>query len=84
MLKIIHARFQHYTNHEPSDIQAGFRKVTRTRDQIGNILWIIQKREFRKNIYLCFINYAKAFEWIVTNCGKPLKRWEYQTILPVF
>ena len=84
MFKIFRARFQHYVNQEPSDVQAGFWKVRGTRDQIGNILWIIEKgREFKKNIYLCFVNSAKAFEWIITNCGKPLKRWEYQTILLV-
>ena len=84
MLKIFHARFQHYANQETSDVQAGFRRVRGTRDPIDNIFWIIEKgREFQKNIYLCFINCTKAFEWIITNCGKPLKRWEYQTILPV-
>ena len=55
-----------------------------TRDQIANIHWIIEKaRELQKNIYLCFINYVKAFVWIIIGCGKLLKRWEYQTILPV-
>ena len=63
--------------------QAGFRKGRGTRDQIANILWIIEKaREFQKNIYFCFIDYAKAFVWIATNCGKYFKRWEYQTTLP--
>ena len=53
-----------------------------TRDQIANIRWIIEKaREFQKNIYFCFIDYAKAFVWITINCGKFLKRWEYQTTL---
>ena len=51
--------------------------------QIANICWIAKKaREFQKNIYFCFIDYAKAFMWITTNSGKFLKRWEYQTILP--
>ena len=51
-----------------------------TRDQTANIHWIIEKaREFQKNIYFCFIDYAKAFVWITTNCGKFFKRWEYQT-----
>ena len=55
-----------------------------TRDQIANIRWIKEKaREFQKNIYLCFIDCAKAFVWIMTNCGKLLERWEYQIILLV-
>ena len=59
-------------NHEITDVQAGIRKGRRTRDQIANIRWIIDKaREFQKNIYFCFIDYAKALiEWITTNCGK--------------
>ena len=65
MLKILHARLQHYVNKELSDVQAGFRKGRGTRDQISNIHWIIEKaREFQKNIYLCFINYAKAFDYV--------------------
>ena len=69
-------------NHDPPDVQAGFRKGRGTRDQIANICWIIEKvREFQKNIY-SFIDYAKAFVWITTNCGKFLKGWEYQTTLP--
>ena len=69
-----------YVNHELPDVQAGFRKGRGTRDQIANICWIIEKaREFQKNIYFCFIDYAKVFVWITTNCGKFLKRWEYQT-----
>ena len=84
MLKILHARLQHYSNQEPPDVQAGFRKGKGTRDQIANIRWFIEKvREFQRNIYLCFIDYAKTFVWIMTNCGKLLERWEYQTILPV-
>ena len=60
-----------------------FVKGRGTRDQIANIFWIIEKaREFQKNIYFCFIDYAKAFVWITINCGKFFKRWEYQTILP--
>ena len=72
-------------NQELPDVQAGFRKGRGTRDQIADIHWIIEKaREFQKNIYLCFINYAKALiVWIITNCGKLLKRWKHQTILPV-
>ena len=78
MLKILHARLQHYANQEFPDAQAGFRKGRRTRDLIANICWILEKaREFQKNIYLCSINYAKAFNcWIMTNCGKLLERWE--------
>ena len=65
---------------ELPDVQDGFRKGRGTRDQIANIHWIIETaREFQQNIYFCFIDYAKAFVWITTNCGKYLKRWEYQT-----
>ena len=61
MLKILQARLQQYLNHEFPDVQAGFRKGRGTRDQIANILWIIKKaREFQKNIYFCFIDYAKV------------------------
>ena len=70
-------------NCELPDVQAGFWKGRGTRDQIANIRWIIEKaREFEKNIYFCFIVYAKASVWITTNCGKFLKRWEYQTTWP--
>ena len=69
-------------NHELPDVQTGFRKGRRTRNQIANICWIIEKvREFQKNIYFCFIAYAKAFVWITRNYGKFLKRWEHQTTL---
>ena len=61
MLKILQARLQLYVNRELPDVQAGFRKNTGTRNQIANIHWIIEKaREFQKNIYFCFIDYAKA------------------------
>ena len=72
MLKILQARLQQYVNCEFSDVHAGFRKGRGTRDQIANIHWIIEKaREFQKNIYFFFINYAKALTvWITTNCGK--------------
>ena len=84
MLKILHARLQHYVNQELPDVQARPRKGKGTRVQIANICWIIEKaREFQKNIYLFFIDYTKAFVWIMTDCGKLLERWEYQTILPV-
>ena len=63
MLKILQARLQQCVNREPPDVQAGFRKGRETRDQIANIRWIIEKaREFQKNIYFCFIDYAKAFD----------------------
>ena len=79
MLKILQVRLQQYVNLELPDVQAVFRKARGTRDQIANICWIIEKpREFQENIYFCFTNYAKAFVWITTNCGKFLKRWEYQ------
>ena len=65
MLKILHARLKHYANQELPDVQAGLRKERGTRDQIANICWMIQKaREFKKNIYLCFINYPKAFDCV--------------------
>ena len=83
MLKILQARLQKYVCHEFPDIQAGFRKARGARDQTANICWVIEKAtEFQKNIYFCFIDYAKAFVWIATNYGKFLKRWEYQTTLP--
>ena len=65
MLKILQARLQLYVNHELPDVQARFRKGRGTRDQIANILWIMEKaREFQKNIYFGFIEYAKAFDFI--------------------
>ena len=128
MLKILQARLQQYMNHEIPEVQAGFRKGRGTRDQIANICWIINKaRDFQKNIYFCFMDYAKTFDWnllklvsiesgmpsnhlilchplllppsifpstrvfsnesvlltcVDHNCGKFLKRWEYQTTLP--
>ena len=68
MLKILQARLQQYVNRELPDVQAGFRKGRGTRDQIANICWIIKKaREFQKNIYFCFIDYAKAFDCVHNN-----------------
>ena len=68
MLKILQARLQQYVNRELPDVQAGFRKGRGTRDQIANICWIIEKaREFQKNIYFCFIDYAKAFGCVDQN-----------------
>ena len=65
VLKILQARLKHYMNHELPDVLAGFRKGRGTRDQIANICWIIEKaREFQKNIYFCFIGYAKAFDCV--------------------
>ena len=65
MFKILQARLHQYMNHEFPDVQAGFRKGRGTRDQIANIRWIMEKaREFQKNIYFCFIDYAKAFECV--------------------
>ena len=68
MFKILQARLQQYVNSELPDVQAGFRKGGGTRDQIANICWIIKKaREFHKNIYFCFIGYAKAFDCVDHN-----------------
>ena len=84
MFKSLQARLQQYVNHELPDVQAGFRKGGETRDQIAKICWIIEKaREFQKNIYFRFIDYAKAFDCVDhNNCGKFWKRWEYQTTWP--
>ena len=68
MLKILQARLQQYLNHELPDVQAGFRKGRGTRDQIANIRWIMENaRDFQKNIYFCFIDYAKAFDCVDHN-----------------
>ena len=84
MLKILQARLQQYINQELPDVQAGFRKGRGTRDQIANIHWMIKKaREFQKNNYLCFIDYAKAFDCVDHNkLWKILKEMEYQTTWP--
>ena len=81
MLKILPARLQQYVNRELPDVQGGFRKGRGTRDQIANIRWIIEKAsEFQKNIYFCFIDYAKAFDCVDHNqLWKILKEMEYQT-----
>ena len=72
ILKILKARLQQYMNQELADVQAGFRKDRETRDQIANIQWIIEKaREFQKNVYFCFIDYAKPFDCVDDN-----KLWE--------
>ena len=68
MLKILQVRLQQYVNHKLPDVQAGFIKGRRTRDQIANICWVIEKaREFQKNIYFCFIDYAKVFDCVDHN-----------------
>ena len=68
MLKILQARLQQYMNQKLLDVQAGFRKGRETRDQIANIRWIIKKaKEFQKNIYFCFIDYAKACDYVDYN-----------------
>ena len=83
MLKILQPRLQQYINCELPDVQVGFRKGRGTRDQVANIRWIIKKaRKFHKNIYFCFIDYAKAFVWITTNWAKFFKRWECKTTWP--
>ena len=84
ILKILQARLQQYMNRELPDVQAGFRKGRGTSDQIANIRWMIEKaREFQKNIYFRFIDYAKAFDCVDhKNYVKFWKRWEYQTTWP--
>ena len=83
MLKILQARLQQYMNHELPNVQYEFRKGRGTRDQIANICWIIEKaREFQKNIYFCFIVYAKAFDCGSQQTVKFFKRWEYHTTWP--
>ena len=81
MLKIHQARLQQYVNRKLADVQAKFRKGRGTRDQIANIRWIIEKaREFRKTSSSVLLTMPKPLTvWITTNCGKSLKRWEYQT-----
>ena len=78
---IFQARLQQYMNHEPPDVQAGFRKGRGTRDQIANIRWIIEKaREFQKTSISALLTVPKPLTvWITINCGKFWKRWEYQT-----
>ena len=74
MPKILQARLQRYVNHELPDVQARFRKGRGTRDQIASIHWSIEKQEFQKNIYICFIDYAKAFDCVDHN--KLWKIWK--------
>ena len=86
MFKILQARVQQYVNCEFPDVQAGFRKGRGTRDQIANICWIIEKaREFLKNIYFCFIDFAKAFDCVDHNNWKILQEMgilDHLTLLP--
>ena len=83
MLKILQARLQQYVNCELPDVQAGFRKGRGTRDQIAHIRWIIEKaREIQKNIYFCFIDYAKGLDCVDHNKLWKILRWEYQTTWP--
>ena len=78
MLRIFQTRPQQYVNRELPDVQVGFRKGKGTRDQIANILWVIEKvREFQKNIYFCFIDYAKAFD-----CVDHSKLWKTLKEIP--
>ena len=82
MIKISHARLQHYAKQELPNIQAVFRKGRGTRDQIANICWVVEKaREFQKTSTSVSSTVLKLLVvWIITNCGKLLKRWEYHTI----
>ena len=84
MLKIFQARHQKPMNLELLDVQAGFRKGRGSKDPIASIRWIIEKvRDIHKNIYFCFIDYAKPLTvWITMNSGKFLKSWEYQSTIP--
>ena len=86
MLKILQDRLQQYVNHEFPDVQAEFRKDKGTRDRIADIHWIIKKaREFHKNIYFCFVDYAKAFDYVNHNkLWKILKEMEVPDHLPTF
>ena len=84
MLKILPIRLQQYMNQELPDVQAGCRKGRGTRDQIANIRWIIEKESSRKTSTSALLTMPKALTvWITRNCGKFLKRWEYQTTLHV-
>ena len=84
LLKILQAMLQQYMNRELPDVQAGFRNDRGTRNQIANICWMIEKaREFQKNIYFCFIDYAKAFDCVDHNkLWKILQEMKYQTTWP--
>ena len=81
MLKILQARLQQYVNRELPDVQAGFRKGRGTKDQIANIHWVIEKEESsnKTSTFALFSMPKSLTVWIITNCGKLFKRWEYQT-----
>ena len=85
MLKILQAMLKKYINWELPDVQAGIRKDRGTRDQIANIHWIIGKtRELQNNIYFASLTTLKPLiVWIIANCGKFLKKWDYQITLPI-
>ena len=81
MLKILQVRLQQYVNRELPDVQVGFRKGRGTRDQIANIRWIMEKaREFQKNIYFCFIDYVKAFTFLLRAVIEILSNWRRDMI----
>ena len=84
MLKILQTSLQQHLNWEVWDVQAGFRKGRGSKDPMASIHWIIEKvRDIQKNIYFCFIDYAKPLTvWITMNSGKFLKSWEYQSTIP--
>ena len=83
MLKILQARLHQYVKCELPDVQTGFRKGRGTRDQIANIHWIMEKaKEFQKNIYFCFIDYAKAFDCVDHTLWEILQEMEYQATWP--
>ena len=85
MLKILQVRLLQYMKRELPEVEAGFRKGRGTRDQIANICWIIEKgKEFQKNIYFCFIEYTKDFDYVDHTEWKILKEMGYQTTLPAF
>ena len=80
MLKILQVRLQQYVNQELPDVQGGFRKGRRTRDQIANICWVIEKQDNSRNTSSASLTPPKPLTvWITTNCGESLKRWKYQT-----
>ena len=91
MLKILQARLQEYVNSELPDVHAGFRKARGTRDQTANIHWIIEKaRNFQKNIYFCFIDYAKAFDcvdhnklWKILKTQQLPQDWKRSVFIPI-
>ena len=85
MLKILQARLQQYVNRELPDAQVGFwiEKAEEAEIKLPIYVGSLKKQEFQKNIYFCFIDFGKPFLSITTNCGKVLKRWKYQTTLPV-